>query len=222
MTVPDCGGLDLDLPWINDLRWHRAQYRQSRFQWSATEALLAATEFTHGRQDFSSLMDLRELNQNRRAAAEYAAVCQRAFGDAVRQARLVICPTSWVTVALELDSTVADCSASSHFSTWSIPADRTNAQVDRVQRIVDGLYFSNPLIRAWELKQLWDLYTAAESILEDTVVDLVGELSGHRRPQDIADAIGVCTSAGLEHRIRIQRSQRGLVGDPRRTPHQYR
>ncbi len=222
MTVPNGEGLELGRPWIEDLRWHRDQYRQSRFQWSGSEALLAATEFTHGRQDFTSLMDLRELNLGRRAATEYAAVCQRAFGEAARQARRSICPTSWVAVAIELDSTVDDCSASSHFATWSSPADRTNTQVDRVQRIVDGLYFSNPLIRAWELKQLWDLYTAAENILEDTLIDLVVELDGHRRAQDIADAIGVFTVAGLSHRVDLQRSQRGVVGDPRRTPHQYR
>lgn len=222
MTVPNGEGLELGLPWVEDLRWHRDQCRQSRFQWSGSEALLAATEFTRGRHDFTSLMDLRELNEGRRAATEYAAVCQRAFGEAVRQARRAISPTSWVTVAAELDSTVDDCSASSHFATWSSPADRTNLQVDRVHRIVDGLYFSNPLIRAWELKQLWDLYKAAENILEDTVIDLVVELDKQRRAQDIADAIGVITIAGLDHRISLQRSQRGTVGDPRRQPHQYR
>ncbi len=223
MTVPGSEmGLKLNSAWIDDLRWHRDQYRQSRFQWTSSDALLAATEFTRGRQSFTTLSELRELSQARRSAAAYATVCQRAFGEAARHARRGLeTTTSWSAVARELDTTVVTCSASSHFSIWSQAHERTNPQVARVQKIVDGLYFSNPLIRAWELKQLWDLYAAAEDILEDTLVDLAVELDGFRRADAIAQAADVRTVAGLGHRIKAQRAQRGAIGDPRRTPHQY-
>ena len=58
MTVPGSEmGLKLNSAWIDDLRWHRDQYRQSRFQWTSSDALLAATEFTRGRQSFTTLSE---------------------------------------------------------------------------------------------------------------------------------------------------------------------
>ena len=60
MTVPGSEmGLKLNSAWIDDLRWHRDQYGQSRFQWTSSDALLAATEFTRGRQSFTTLSELR-------------------------------------------------------------------------------------------------------------------------------------------------------------------
>ncbi len=223
MTAPQSrSGAETAAQWVDDLRWHRSQYRQSRFQWCGSEALLVATEFTRGRQEFTSVQDLRDLARYQREVGEYSTVCQRAFGDAVKQARKAICPHDWAPVAAELDLTSEECASSSFFATWSDPEERTNAQVERVQRIVDGLFFSNPLIRAWELRQLWALYLAAEGIIEDTLVDLVVELRSTRRPADLADAAGLFTAEGLDYLVKGHRETRGEPGDPRRTPSQYR
>ena len=51
--------------WIDDLAWHRQVYKQSKFRWDGTEALLVATEFTGGRQDFRTVADLSELEAYR-------------------------------------------------------------------------------------------------------------------------------------------------------------
>jgi hypothetical protein len=208
--------------WVDDLRWHRSQYRQSRFQWCASEALLAATEFTRGRQEFTTVRDLRDLAGYKRAAGEYSMVCQRALGDALKAARRQLSPQGWAPVAAELDLTTLECASSAFAATWSDPQERTNAQVARVQRIVDGLFFTNPLIRSWELQQLWLLYVAAEQFLEDTLVDLVVELRGSRRAADLADAAGAWSVTSLNYTVEDQRRSRGEIGDPRRTPTQYR
>ncbi|MFH5211548.1 hypothetical protein ACHIPZ_25585 [Antrihabitans sp. NCIMB 15449] len=183
---------------------------------------MAATEFTRGRQEFTTVRDLRDLAGYKRVAGDYSMVCQRALGDALKAARRQLSPRDWAPVATELDLTVLECASSAFVSTWSDPQERTNAQVVRVQRIVDGLFFTNPLIRSWELQQLWLLYVAAEGFLEDTLVDLVVELRGSRRAADLADAVGLRSVTSLDCMIEEQRRSRGEIGDPRRTPTQYR
>lgn len=207
--------------WIEDLRWHRRQYRQSLFQWSGSDALNAATEFTSGQQDFTTAHDLSRLETHRRLAAFHSSTCQRAFGKAARHARGGLGLHSWHSVADCLDLPATECSASAHFATWSEPKECTNNQVERVNKLVDGLFFTNPLIRAWELKQLWDLYSAAEDILEDALVDLAIELRHDREDTALAYALKMQTSIGLAQRIEAQRSLRGTAGDPRRIPRQY-
>lgn len=208
--------------WVADLRWHREAYKQSRYQWDPIEPLLAATEFTRGRNEFTTLQDLRELAGHHRRALDVMATCQNAFGDALKEARKVISPLSWEPVAAELDLTVVECSSSGFGATWSEPSRHTNAQVARIQQMVDNTYYNNPLIRSWELAQLWLFYVAASDTLEDVLVDLVVELTGRRRPRDLADAIGMRTIPGLDNYVEEHRSRRGLPGDPRRDPCQYR
>ncbi|HEY5853253.1 MAG TPA: hypothetical protein VIW24_04150 [Aldersonia sp.] len=208
--------------WLADLRWHREAYKQSRYQWDPVEPLLAATEFTRGRNEFTTLQDLRELAGHHRAALEVTATCQNALGVALKEARKVVSPLSWEPVAEELDLTVVECSSSGWAATWSEPCRHTNAQVANIQQMVDNTFYNNPLIRSWELAQLWLFYVAASDIIEDVLVDLVVELTDRRRPQDLADAIGMRTLPGLDHLVAEHRSRRGIPGDQRRTPQQYR
>ena len=149
-------------------------------------------------------------------------VCQRALGDALKAARKQLSPQDWAPIAEELDLTILECATSAFAATWSEPRERSNAQVERVQRIVDGLFFTNPLIRAWELQQLWLLYVAAEDFIEDTLVDLVVELRPSRRTADLADAAGAWSVTSLDYIVEEQRRLRGECGDPRRSPTQYR
>lgn len=209
--------------WIDDLSWHRQVYKQSKFRWWDTEAVLVATEFTGGRNNFRTIADLRELERYRISVSEYALTCQRALGLALKDVRSNLNLSGWDRVGDLLDLDPGECASSSFFATWADPYDSrqiSNPQVRRIRRMCDGFFFASPLLLAWELKQLWRLYQAAEDVLEDTLVDLLVELRETARTQDLVRAIGMSTEAGLDDRIAMQRDARGPVGDPRRIPQQ--
>lgn len=209
--------------WIDDLAWHRQVYKQSKFRWDSTEALLVATEFTGGRQDFRTVADLRELEVYRLALSEYTTTCQRALGLALQEARNGLGTSGWEGVAALLDLSAVDCSASSYFARWGDPriaGQFSNPQVRRIRKMCAGFFFASPLLLAWELAQLWKLYRAAEELLEDTLVDLVVELQPHVHTSDLLHALHTTTEVGLSNRINSQRHGRGPAGDPRRAPRQ--
>jgi len=76
--------------------------------------------------------------------------------------------------------------------------------------------FSNPLIRVWEVKQLTAMYLAAVDVLEDTLIDLVEELSPTHRLSDILRAAHTSSEERLDERIAAQRTACGGPNDPRR------
>lgn len=209
--------------WIDDLAWHRQVYKQSKFRWDGTEALLVATEFTGGRQDFRTVADLRELEVYRLTLSEYTTTCQRALGLALQEARSGLGTSDWEGIAALLDLSAVDCSTSSYFARWGDPriaGQFSNPQVRRIRKMCAGFFFASPLLLAWELSQLWKLYRAAEELLEDTLVDLVVELQPHVHTSDLLHALHTTTEVGLSNRINSQRHDRGPAGDPRRTPRQ--
>lgn len=209
--------------WIDDLAWHRQVYKQSKFRWDGTEALLIATEFTGGRQEFRTVADLRDLEAYRLALSQYVMTCQRALGIALEETRNGLRAADWGRVAGLMDMSTVDCSASSHLAECGNPRNPeefSNAQVRRIQKMCAGFFFASPLLLAWELSQLWKLYRAAEDLIEDTIVDLVVELRPRVRSSDLRHALHLVTEVGLDHRVNDQRRERGAIGDPRRAPHQ--
>ena len=95
------------------------------------------------------------------------------------------------------------------------PEARTNANVAHT---LDELPFVNPLIEAWELKHLCGMYEAADNVLEDTLCDLIDELTGHVSDQDLVAATGMQSVASLQRRVAAARLQRGPPGRPAADP----
>lgn len=208
---------------LEDFRWHREFHRQSQFRWWDSEAVLVATEFTGGRDNFETVTELAELELNRLALADYAATCQRALGSALKQARTTLGQPDWTFAEDNLGLTARTCEQSSYLASWADPFDHrevSNPQVDRVRRSCARMMFGNPLILSWELNQLWTLYEAAEMLVEDALVDLSIELSDSCSSAALLWATQMVSTIGLEHRIADQRERRGNPGDSRRLPRQ--
>ncbi|WP_377454642.1 hypothetical protein [Rhodococcoides fascians] len=208
---------------LEDFRWHREFHRQAQFRWWDSEAVLVATEFTGGRDNFETITELAELERDRLVLADYAATCQRALGSALKQARTTLGQTDWKFAEDNLCLTTRTCEQSSYLASWADPFDHTwasNPQVDRVRRSCARMMFGNPLILSWELSQLWTLYDAAEMLLEDALVDLSIELSDSCSPTALLWATQMASTVGLEQRIADQRERRGSPGDDRRHPRQ--
>lgn len=208
---------------LEDLRWHRDFHRQAQFRWWDSEAVLVATEFTGGRDNFETITELAELERDRLVLADYAATCQRALGSALKQARTTLGQGDWKFAEDNLCLTTRTCEQSSYLASWADPFDTrraSNPQVDRVRRSCARMMFGNPLILSWELSQLWTLYDAAEMLLEDALVDLSIELSDSCSPTALLWATQMASTVGLEQRIADQRERRGSPGDYRRHPRQ--
>jgi len=206
--------------WLEDLAWHRETYRESKFRWWDTDVMAIVTYNTWGRVDFTTLEHLRWLEQWRLGLLAFAAQCRNAMAAPLREAQETFGTINWQPIADAVGLTVLECSTTVWFDTYAAAADRVgNAQVQRVQKMVGGMVFGNPLILIFELKQLWRMYQTADNVHEDTLCDLVEELRGTRRLEDIAGAAGM-SAAGLEHRVADARAARGGPGDPRRIPAQ--
>ncbi|GAB4590032.1 hypothetical protein [Nocardia sp. IFM 10818] len=215
--------------WVRDLNWHRTVvYPSSKFQWQPSDAALVATKFTGGQDEFTTVADLTVLTQKRKNLTDYTATCERALGRALSQSQRGLgCRTADLAEILDMTPLEVERAVYSYSVavTWSDKiGDRssyTNRQVRRITEMCDGLLISSPLLLAWELKQLWSMYRAAENLLEDTFVDLVLELKGTADPAVIVYAAGAPHREALHGWIRHQRALRGEPGDPRRIPSQY-
>ncbi|MCZ4278540.1 hypothetical protein [Rhodococcoides yunnanense] len=206
---------------LEDLRWHREFHRQSQFRWWDTEAALVATEFTRGQDHFQTVHDLAHLERQRLALADYTSTCQRALGHALKQSQRLLDTRDWHFASDALLLSPRICEQSSYLATWADPYDPTalsNPQVQRIQRSCERMMFGSPLILSWELSHLWSLYRAAETLLEDTLVDLTIELSEAVPNAALLWATQMASTSGLRRRISDQRSSRGEPGDPRRRP----
>lgn len=203
--------------WLEDLLWHRGVYRQSKLRWRQEEPVLIATEFTRGRHDYTTVADLHTLSRSAMHAAGLAGDCQRALGLALTQVRMTgPMLRTWDTLAELLDLEPHQCAQAVQLSTWSDGQRAIPTPVRSVLQMCEAFLFANPLLTAWELKQLWTLYDAGAEILEDTVVDLLVELSPTVPGVVLANACGMSTRAAIDDRIARQRSARGDIGDPRR------
>jgi hypothetical protein len=199
--------------WLDDLGWHKHMFRRSRFQWAGWHVMDVVTRTTGGQLDFFTVAHLRRLQQYQDEVRDYGTQCQIAMAAPLRQAYETL---GWEPTAEALGLTVVDCTSTLTFAAGTTEEERTNGDV---RRVLHRLPFSNPLIQAWELKQLWRLHEAARNVFEDVICDLLLELLPSHSADGLAEATGplVMKPAG---RAELARLERGGPGDPRRAPQQ--
>lgn len=203
--------------WLDDLRWHKQMFRQSRFQWTGEHAVDIITRHTGGQVEFTDVRHLRRLQHEQNEIADYTGQCRTAMGEPLREAaRTVIGGWNAVAEAVGLDA--GHLKAIEDLSVGATAEQRSNPDVRRVLR---QLPFTNPLIQVWELKQLVNLFQAAVDLVEDTLCDLLLELSSSH-PSAVLMAATTPQFQALTPARRVEwaRKDRGGPGDPRRTPRQ--
>lgn len=209
------GGL---LQWIDDLMWHRRSYRQSKLRWWPDDAVLVATEHTRGRHDFTTVRDFADLRPIRARAEALVARVDIALGHSLSDVNLADpeMRDDWARLGALIDLSPADChrvvrtAAMSNLRTPPIRA------VADVVRMCDGFYFASPLLTAWELKQLRDLYRAGADVVADTMNDLLVELTDRAYPTDLVRASGAASWSELSTLTDRHVRERGRAGDVRR------
>lgn len=199
--------------WPEDLYWHKRMFRQSRFRWSSADAVSIVTAMSGGQVDFNGLRGLRTLLEMQGSVDAYALECRQLMVAAAQHAANELEAVHVVADALEIAPVHVAPTA------WlAMSADDTRANV---QRVLTGIPLTNPLTQAWELKQLWRLYVAARTVLEDTICDLIDEASGVDE-HALVTAAGMSDAAALRERVQRARTERGGPGDLRRSPRQQR
>ena len=203
--------------WLDDLRWHKQMFRQSRFQWTGEHAVDIITRHTGGQVEFTDVRHLRRLQHEQDEIAAYTGQCRTAMGEPLREAAHTVIG-SWNAVAEAVGLDAGHLKAIEDLSVGAKPQERTNPDVRWVLR---QLPFSNPLIQVWELKQLVNLFQAAVDLVEDTLCDLLLELSSSHPPAVLmAATIPELWALTPAKRVEWARKERGGPGDPRRTPRQ--
>lgn len=199
--------------WLEDLRWHRRTFADSRFRWSTSDIVDIVTGHTGGQTEFTTVEDLRALQRYRYAVLDQAAWTRNAMADRLELAREHLCEEEWESVASGLGLTELECAHAMWFAAHETERDSAN-----IRRVLKFVPFRNPLIEAFELKQLMRMWEAAADMFEDTICDLVEELLPTRPVSVLAQAIGTASETGTIQRIELARKQRGLAGDERRLP----
>lgn len=202
--------------WIAEFADHRRIHNESRFRWWADDVMSIVTWNTRGRIDFTELKHLAWLEEWRLNMGSYTDECAKWVGVPLLEAQSYF---RWTREYNQLGEVVGltprECDELVYW--WEIATERTpNQQVRRIHKMA----FSNPLIRIWELKQLWRMYQAAVDVAEDTLVDLVEELRPTHRLSDIVRESRSFTEGQLNARVTEARDARGGPNDPRRVPHQ--
>lgn len=201
--------------WLDDLRWHKKMYRESRFRWWGQHAVDIVTWETGGQTEFVTLGHLEELQRHQYRVLDQACVVRNAMAQRLQLASDAY-GDDWVTVSAALGLTEVECASAVWFAGYAPAEEFESANVQRVLKFVP---FRNPLIEAWELKQLLRLFEAAADLLEDAICDLVEELLPTRPVAAIAAAADTPAS-GLQQRVDQARDERGAAGDSRRIPEQ--
>ena len=201
--------------WLEDLQWHRKTFADSRFRWSARDVIGVVTGHSGGQTEFTTVEDLRALQRYRYAVLDQAAWTRNAMADRLELARESLGEERWGSVTDGLGLTELECAHAMWFAAHEEERDSAN-----IRRVLKFVPFRNPLIEAFELKQLMRLWEAAAGMLEDTVCDVVEELLPTRPVAVLSEAIGTTSENSLMQRVALAREERGHPGDPRRTPTQ--
>lgn len=207
--------------YLDELGDHRAIHQQSRFRWDAEDVMSSVTWNTWGRIDFTELKHLAWLAEWRQKMLEHAVECQYGMAGPLREALPLFGANTniaWKIIGDAVDMTPLQFNQLLWF--YDHDSDNTpwtpNSQVRRIHK----MGFGNPLIRIWEVKQLWAMYMAAVDVHEDTLVDLIEELRPTHRMSDILRAADIYNEDRLAERIAAARGARGGPNDPRRVPRQ--
>jgi len=202
--------------WVDDLCWHQQMFKRARFRWTGEHVMAIVTRYTSGQLDFTTVRDLELLHRYQLELLDYSCQARDALAERLPAVNETL-GGCWEPTAQALGLTVIDCKAAVWFAAGTTPNQRTNLNV---RRVLEYVPFRNPLIEAWELKQLWRMYEAAADVFEDTICDLVEELRDSRPIDVLVQATDTLSSAGLQQRIRTAREERGRSEDPRRMPTQ--
>jgi len=202
--------------WLNDLHWHRRMFREARFRWSGEDVMAIITRYTGGQLSFTTVHHLELLQRYQLQLGEYSSQVRNAMAEPLQLANESL-GGEWVPTSDALRMSVVDCKATTWFAIGVTPEERTNVNV---KRVLHGLPFANPLIEAWELKQLWRLYETAVDLLEDTICDLVDELRPTRPVDVLVAATDTRNESGLIQRVNYARELRGGPEDGRPVPAQ--
>lgn len=202
--------------WLEDLRWHKKMYRDSQFRWDAQDVIGILTWHTGGQTEFTTVDDLRALQAHQYAVMDQADRARNALADRVIIAQQELAG-DWDSVLGSLGMSDLECEAAIWFAASAGDDARDSADVRRVLKFVP---FRNPLIEAFELKQLLRMYEAAGNMLEDAICDLVSELLPTRPEAILAAAASTPGEGGLEQRVSISRAERGGPGSAGRIPQQ--
>jgi hypothetical protein len=187
-------------------------FKFSRFRWTAEHVMAVVTRRTDGRLGYHTVADLRLLQSYLEPLQFYTQQVREAMGDRLRAALSTV-PSPQIIEELGLDK--IEASAAVWNAGISKPEDRTNLNI---RAVLEYVPFRNPLIEAWELKQLLRMYEAAGGLLEDTICDLIVELRDTRPAGVLAEASH--TLGRIDDRVAMAREKRGGPGDPRRMPSQ--
>lgn len=199
--------------WLDDLGWHKRMFLESRFRWTGEHVMSIVTRHTGGQLSFRTVAHLELLRRYQGQVQAYSDRCRLAMADPLLLARATL-GGGWGPTGRAVGLSVVDCKATVWLAVGEPPEARTNLNVARALR---DLPFVNPLIEAWELKQVWRMYEAAAGVVEDAICDLVDELVGSRPADVLAVAAGM-TVGGMWRRIADAHDARGWPGDPRRIP----
>lgn len=204
--------------WVDDVRWHRQMYGQSRFRWAPEDPLTIASRLTAGRLTFSTPRHLHQLEQALAVLSSHQARIAAALAPPLREVRHEF-GASWTEVLKE----VALSPLEARIILWSCPGSGASQDVPDAdaQRAIRGLPLPNPLTEIWELRQVALMYEAAWDLLEDALCDLVHELAPTRDLAQIARHTTSGDRLQLEFRLARQRERRGEPGDVRRLTVQH-
>lgn len=202
--------------WLEDMAWHRRMYRQSRFRWVPEDPLGIALTWTRGRLEHQTVAHLQTLDVQIYDLRAFAAGIDDAMTPLLRQARRHSAASGWNEglALVGLSTTGADdlCRRTAK------PGGPGHPEARRALR---GFPLPNPWSQVWELRQVRNMYAAAEALMEDVFCDLVLELHPTHGWLPLAEVtLQHRTATQLQLRIQDQREARGEPGDPRRIPEQ--
>jgi hypothetical protein len=174
--------------------------------------MAVVTRRTVGRLDYTTVADLQLLQSYLDPLLVYTDQVRDAMGERLGAAEGTV-PLDRVVEVLGLP--LLEARAAIWSGGISRPEERTNLNI---RAVLEYVPFRNPLIEAWELKQLLRMYEAACNVVEDAICDLIIELRDTRPDEVLIAASGAGCRRGLEGRVAVARDERGGPGDARRTP----
>lgn len=210
--------------WIEQYRTHRAVYFGAYWTWTPNSPFRLVASHSRGRLEYTTPRDFQCLVRLRRDMTER--LC--AVRDSIAQELVAIaraCPSvvdqRWQPLAFEFDVPAAELAIAIGEAQAAPARLSAPSEVYAALEACDELAVMNPVIRAWELWQVLQLWEAGLDLVTDTMADLIRELD-HLTPAELSFAAQGEISARQVAALELnQRLERGLLGDPRRCASQW-
>lgn len=210
--------------WIEQYRSHRAVYFGAYWTWTPNSPFRLVANYSRGRLEYTTPRDFLCLLRLRRDMTER----QCAVRDSIAQELGKIaraCPSvvdqRWQPLAFEFDVPAAELAIAIGEAQAAPARLSAPAEVHAALEACNELAVMNPVIRAWELWQVLQLWEAGLDLVTDTMADLIRELD-HLSPDELSFATHGEISARQIVALELnQRLERGLPGDPRRCASQW-